>query len=402
MSIAYLNARVEERARLAAAIENTLDRCEREGRDPSPEERSQNAAWSERVTALDTEITELRTAVDANDRFARTVNHLSEADERRERRDAAARERAVPEERQSFGERFVNSDAFRAYRGRGSMEPVEFEGFLEHRAAIDSTVLAGVIPTYQWSGPTDPTLRTPLLDVIGRERTTSGSVEYITWSDAPEAGGPIAEGALKPEADITPTTTPLSLDTYAHWKAITRQAMEDYARIRSIVEGKLRVGLAKKLESVASAVIGAATWQTVSDPDALNGIRQAIGVVQSEGYQPNAVLLNPADYASIDIAAAGAAGNGPTPFGNVWGLRPVPVPSIPVGTAYVGDFNEAVTWFDRNTTGVFMTDSHADYFVRNLLLVLAETRAAFAATNLQAAVEVTVTAPPLARTASSK
>ena len=227
-------------------------------------------------------------------------------------------------------------------------------------------------------------------------------MEYITWSEAPEAGGPIAEGALKPEAVITPTTTPLSLDTYAHWKAITRQALEDYARIRSIVEGKLRVGLAKKLESVAAGVIGAATWETVTDPDVLNGIRQAVGVVQSKGYQPNAVLLNPADYSSIDIAAAGAAGNGPTSFGNVWGLRPVPVPSIPAGTAYIGDFNEAVTWFDRNTTGVFMTDSHADYFVRNLLLVLAETRAAFAATNTEAAVELTVAPAALAARTASK
>jgi hypothetical protein len=148
-------------------------------------------------------------------------------------------------------------------------------------------------------------------------------------------------------------------------------------------------------------VIGAAAWTPVVDPDALNGIRQGIGVVQANGYQPNAVLLNPADYASLDIAAAGAANTGPTPFGNIWGLRPVPVPSIPVGTSYVGDFNEAVTWFDRNTTGVFMTDSHADYFVRNLLLVLAETRAAFAATNLEAAVKVTVGAGA-ARAASGK
>lgn len=400
MSLAYLNARIEERARLAAAMETTLDRCVRENRDPSAEERSQNENWSARILDLDSEIAELRTAVDANDRFERTVNHISEADERRERRDAASRERAVPEERQSYGERFVNSDAFRNYRGRGSSEPVEFEGFLEHRAAIDTTVLEGVIPVYQWSGPTEAPIRTPLLDVIGRERVSSGSVEYITWTEAPEAGGPIAEGAVKPEATLTPTTTPLSLDTYAHWKAITRQALEDYARIRSIVEGKLRIGLAKKLESVAAGVINAAAFEEVVDPDALNGIRQGIGVVQANGYQPNALLINPADYASLDIAAAGAAGNGPTQFGAFWGLRPVPVPTVPEGTSYVGDFTEAVTWFDRNTTGVFMTDSHADYFVRNLLLVLAETRAAFAATNLEAAVKVTVGTPAAAATAS--
>lgn len=288
----------------------------------------------------------------------------------------------------SPGEQFVESAAFKNYTGRGTSEAVEFPGFLESRAAITTADLD--IPPYQWDGPRGEYVATPLLSVIGRERVSSGTVEYITWSDSPAAGGPIAEGDLKPEAVFAPTTTPLALATYAHWKAVTRQALEDYPRIRSIIESKLRIGLGKKLESVAAGVINGAAWEAVTDPDPLNGIRQAIGVVQAKGYNPNAILLNPAIYASLDIAAAGAAGNGPTSFGNIWGLRPVPSPDVPEDTAYVADFKEAVTWFDRNTTAVFMTDSHADYAIRNLLLILAEQRAGFAATDLDAGAKVTI------------
>ena len=78
----------------------------------------------------------------------------------------------------------------------------------------------------------------------------------------------------------------------------------------------------------------------------------------------------------------------------------MPVPGIASGTAYVGDFKEALTWFDRNKSGVFISDSHADNFVRNILVILAETRAAFAATNPAAAAKITFP-PATARAATS-
>ena len=206
---------------------------------------------------------------------------------------------------------------------------------------------------------------------------------------------------MKPEADIAPTTTPLSLDTYAHWKAITRQALEDYARIRSIVEGKLRVGLAKKLESVAAGVINAAAFATgggsrCAKRDSPGNRCRAGERISAECPARQSCRLCVSRYRRIGRGRKRADA-----IRANLGSRPVPVPSIPEGTSFVGDFTEAVTWFDRNTTGVFMTDSHADYFVRNLLLVLAETRAAFAATNLEAAVKVTVSAAATA-SASSK
>ena len=167
-------------------METILDRAADKGEEPTAEQCQQMGAWADKIKVLDAEIAELRTAIDANDKFDKTVAHVSEVDERRERRDANRRGEQKPERPMSDGEAFISSPAFKEYRGRGSMEPVEFEGFLERRAAIDTTVLDGIIPVYQWSGPTDPALRTPLLDVIGRERVSSGSIEYITWSTAPE------------------------------------------------------------------------------------------------------------------------------------------------------------------------------------------------------------------------
>lgn len=402
MSSAYLTARIEERASLADAATAVLDRVAAETRDPSDAESKQLEAWDARCRSLDAEIATLEARMKGNAVFAGVVGRVAEADDNAERRAAARREAAPAPSPKSVGEQFVSSEAFRNYKGRGTMDPVEFVGFLENRAAITTDDLD--IPAFQWDGPRGYVTTTPLLNAIGREVVSSGSVEYITWGGADPVAEVVAEGALKPEADLAPVSNALSLDTYAHWKAITRQALEDWPRIRSIVEGKLRGGLASALEEAAAAVIGAAAWSTATGADLSSAIRVGIGDVQAAGFQPNAILLNPSDFAQLDIDASGAGNNGPISYGTFWGIRPVPVGALPAGTAYVGDFAEAVTWFDRNTTAVYMTDSHADYFTRNLLVVLAEQRSAFAATELSAAVKITVApeTPLTARTTTAK
>ena len=47
---------------------------------------------------------------------------------------------------------------------------------------------------------------------------------------------------------MTATAQSVTLVTWAHWKEITRQALEDIPQIRSIVEGRLRQGLVGAIE----------------------------------------------------------------------------------------------------------------------------------------------------------
>ena len=51
------------------------------------------------------------------------------------------------------------------------------------------------------------------------------------------------------------------------------------------------------------------------------------------------------------------------------------------GNAYVGDFSQSFTLFDRGVTDVFVSDSHADLFIRNILVILAEARVKSAITD---------------------
>lgn len=407
MSSAYLKSKMDERAGIADSVTSVLDKCAAESRDPSPEERQRLDDWQARVRTLDTEIVQLRTSLEANDRFVDVIGAVARSDENAERRATTTADREREPEYRSVGDAFVNSEQFREYGGRGTMAPVEFEDFLgvEARAALPGAITVGQLhlPPTRWDGPAGPTLTTPFLDVIGRERVSSGSVDFITWAPNPATGAAIVpETDIKPEAVLAPTQTALTLDTYAFWKAISRQTLEDYPRIRSIVETKLRQGLAAKLEADAAAKLIAATIPAAPGAD-LAGIRTAIGVLQGKGYSPNAILLNPADFAALDVALFDGSVSGTTSIaGTYWGVRPVPVPGLPVGTAYVGDVREGVTWFDRGTGNVFLTDSHADFFIRNTFVILAETRAAFAVTNPDSLAEVTITQTPPVAAAASK
>lgn len=405
---AYLDSLVDRRNAVVEASNTILDGAAAENREMTDDERAKVVEYNAEAKRLEDEHATLSGAEDRAAKFAEASKSRARA-EVRERADARraddkADDGTEPErtETRSMGRVFVESEAFLNYKGRGSSDAVEFADFLgiEARAAITSADLA--IPPHQFTGRIGYVTTTPLLDAIGREVVNTNSVTYIDWGTTdPLAGGPIAEGELKPEATITPTEVPLALSTYAHWKALTRQALEDYPRIQSIVEGKLRGGVANRLEQGAAEAIAAATLTGVTGETLLEGIRVGVATVQAEGFVPNAVLLNPSDYAALDIAAAAGSNSGPTSFGAFWGLTPIPAGAVTAGTAYVGDFRQGVTWFDRNVTSVFMTDSHADYFVRNLLVILAEARAAFAVTDALALAEVTA-APVVPEAAAAK
>ena len=59
----------------------------------------------------------------------------------------------------------------------------------------------------------------------------------------------------------------------------------------------------------------------------------------------------------------------------LWGLQVVESANIAAKTALVGDGTMAAV-VDRNQARIYTTDSHSDYFIRNILVILAEERVA--------------------------
>lgn len=387
----YLRKLVDERNSLTGLMQSVTDKAVAEDRELSDGEAERMRGWQERAAQIDKLAAEQNEYLESQRAWARLQDQLSTtgAEESPARgRITTATRAAAP----SWGESFTSSPQFQNYDGHGSSGRVDVAGLFE-RAAIDSTWVD--VPPAKFT-PVEQTFTTPLLGVIGRERVSTNSVEWTGYGRTAPAAV-VAEGALKPEADLTPYTGAAALETIAHWKGITRQALEDIPRIQSIIEGALRRGVLQKLEQNATTALTTDTDIPAAEgPDLLAAIRVGMATVQSAGYSsPNAVLLNPLDFAELDIAIMSGTVNGPAVGSSYWGMRAIAVASLPAGTAYVGDFKTALTMFERGQAAVYMTDSHADYFLRNTLVILAETRALSVVTQPDAAVKVSATVPPV-------
>jgi HK97 family phage major capsid protein len=369
--ITYLKRLMDERDSLTQSATALAERAANEDRDLTDTEKQSLAGWESRNSELDKQIVEYNAQAESQRAYAALRVKLEQPSDTMpnhfERRTAAPL---------SFGQQFVESDQFRNYNGRGQSGVVEIADYVptNERAAITTADLA--IPNFVLPPRVQDISIPPMLQVVDVVRVSAGVVEWVAVSGDPQAQV-VAEGAAKPEAVLVFTPTSAPLDTLAHWVQITRQALEDATYIRSVIEGKLRRGVALAISDAINDAIVAATLPTASvaaGGKLIDAIRVGVGTVQSNGYNPNAVILNPADWAALDIAVMGGTLGGPTVGSNFWGLTPVASRFQTAGVATVGDFKAGVVWFDRNVSSVFMSDSHQDLFIKNTLVILAETR----------------------------
>jgi HK97 family phage major capsid protein len=383
--ITYLQRLTSERDNLTVSATDLAERAAKEDRDLTDTEQESMKSWQTRCGQIDAQLTEYNGTVESQRAYARLRNELDTP----EPEFVPSQRHGQQVETRSAGEQFVTSPNFQQYTGHGQSQRFEVADYmgLEARAAITTANLA--IPHFVLP-PVVPVTTAPLLDVCGRVQVSSGVVDWVEMGGDPTAAV-VAEGAAKPEATITATPKTSSLDTLAHWVQITRQALDDASYIRSVIEGKLRRGLLNKAEADMAAAIDAATTQTATSDDLLAAIRVGIGKVEAAGYRPNAVVLNPADYAELDIAVMAATVAGPAQQQTFWGMRAVAAGAIPAGKAYVGDFANGATLFDRGVTSVFVSDSHASLFISNILVILAEARVKSAVTEPSALCECTGT-----------
>lgn len=271
-----------------------------------------------------------------------------------------------------LGAAFVASPQFAAALQRGGNS----DAFVAQLALIKSVdangkPLAGVARVRDQAQPEH---ETPLLDAFGFEPVASNSFEYVTWPLTVPRAGVVAEGAPKPEATDAPELVPGTLEKLAHWIPITQEYLEDTARLAAITSGRLVDGVRDKAEAQAADVLVGAALPEQEGDTLLAAIRLGVADVQLRGFRPRTVALNPMDYANIDIdllsrTLSGARANSP-----LWALNVVPAGAITAGTAYVGDFKSGGTVFARSEVVLRMTDSHADYFIKNQLVILAEQR----------------------------
>jgi HK97 family phage major capsid protein len=347
----------------------------------------------------------------------------------------------LPDKAKSLGEQFTDSPEYKALLAQapngkfGAKQRIQSEmvGFKSLVTGTSDTS-GGALVQNDWRGLQvgldlfQRPLR--LRDVVTQGTTTSDTVEYVRVTSVTNNAAPVAEattaaaptapesagalvnaagGGYKPESGLALAKVTTTVKTIAHWMPATKRALSDAAQIRTLIDAFLLYGLEEELED--QMVQGDNTGEnfegigTVSgvqaqawDTDLLTTLRKARTKVRTVGRSfANAYLFNPADLETLDLLQDNEGRyyfGGPTASGSanpLWGVGVVETEAVPAGTGYVGDFRKAVLW-DREQATVQVTDSHLDFFVRNLVAILAEMRAAFGVLQPSAFVEIDLTA----------
>jgi hypothetical protein len=345
---------------------------------------------------------------------------------------ASAATHGTEQQFRGIGHRFIESEDFQRYRKnpKGNSQGVEYGsayhgqlravdlaqelGAPDQRALVHGGSFANYIQPVRLPGIVsgDPfPLR--IRDVLQNGRTDSPAVEFVvknaTTNNAAGWAEPSSVGAAtnKAESAISLEVKSTTVKTLAHFIPVTRNMLQDAAQIESFIEAELLYGLRQEedtqivngaggadltgiLNTTGIQELDAAYWASNPLPyhaNPLDTLRRAIKQIQVTG-ESNAsfIAAHPDDLEEWETLKD-ANGNyllrdgGPDNGGvtRIWRRPVVESLSVTAGHPLVGDGRRAIV-LDKMDGQIFMTDSHSDWFTKNLFAILAESRLALAVT----------------------
>jgi len=295
-----------------------------------------------------------------------------------------------------------------------------------------SDISAGAFVQNDATGIYEPLGRRTLTirDLVSRRTTSSDTVEYVrqtkqlsdaavvaeaTTAAAPTTGAapgapltPAAGGGYKPEGALEFEKVTASVKTIAEWVPATKRGLADAAQLRGLIDDELRADLAEHEEDQIlngdgtdenfTGIMNTPGLQVQQFSNTVAGLNPLLETtlraktkVRSIGRAtPSAYVFNPEDWEEIQLARLEKNPNNEANAGSTPTLHGLPVvesEAMAPGTGGVADWRKAVIW-DRQQATITATDSHADFFIRNLVAVLGEERLAFGVTRPAAFVQI--------------
>jgi HK97 family phage major capsid protein len=274
--------------------------------------------------------------------------------------------------------------------------------------AGDSDTSAGAFVTPDYTSIYEPlgrymltmrnlvTVRTTGSDLVSFVRQTTQVTEAATVAEANTEDYTGATGQVsgeKPLANLAWVRVNEAVKTIAIMAAATRQALADAGQLRGIIDDDLMSDAAEELENqmlngdgIGENFTGlnntSGTLAQAFDTDIAVTARKAITNLLINGKQmPTAWLLNPQDWETFDLLTDSNGRyywGGPMAQGQrtLWGVPVAQSFFQAQGTGWLGNWTKAVLW-DRMAATMYVTDSHSDWFRKNIIAILAELRAAF-------------------------
>jgi len=300
---------------------------------------------------------------------------------------------------QSWGAQLVKCDRYAAFAGGHSNKM---------RVEVKNTLTGSdtnVAPSRAGGVVSGAFLPMSLEAFLPSTPTSSNAVEFTREASFTNSAAETAEGGAKPESALTWSLVNMPISTVAHWIKISRQLASDNVALAAYVNTRMRYGVNLKVEYQLAAGDGtapnisgildsgnytahgytnAAITAISSTFKKLVLIRKMLADTWAAGFPADAVLLNPADWATIEIelmtTAAGQTLYSVTDGGQprLFGVPVVQSVGITADTVAVGAFGQGYMVHNREGVVIDMSESDSDNFTKNLITIRAERRLALA------------------------
>jgi HK97 family phage major capsid protein len=312
----------------------------------------------------------------------------------------------------SIGEAFIKSTGYQALMKRGlvgswTSGPIDFGAKLNDQdgnrivAETGSPIFGGgtntlepmVLPGIQ--GPVEQ--RLTVADLLGQGTTSSNAIVYLketltvpgAFMSSNSSAVLTSEGGLKPAAQLDFNKVTQSVDKIATFLPVSDEMLEDQPQVASYINGRLQLFVRQSEENYITVKLyaNAGRNSSATEVDGTNifdGVAAAIMHIRMDaGLEPDGLLVSPKDAAKMDVLkSTGGTGQyfsgGPygSPSQNPWGLRRIVTSAVSDGSPLVGAFREGSTLWRRGGLTLEASNSHSDYFRRNLTALRCEERLA--------------------------
>lgn len=394
MNITLMTKDLEtKKAEVATLLGAQMAAAEKESRERTAEE----------IAAVDAKLAECKSLKARLDRAQGDANQLAEIERVTSGLMPADGETPTPKpERRSMGLQFIESAEYRAFiKAQGHRRSGAWiSPTLELRATTldESTGSGGPLILPQQLPGIYPLLfkRLTVGDLLPQGQTTSNALLYLKEKTFTNAAAATSEGAAKSESTLVFEQATSPVQKIAHWLPVTEEMLEDYPAIRAYIDARLRLGLDLTEEDellngsgtpphltglmTVSGLTTAIARGTDTNADAI--FKQITQIATTAFVQPDAIVMNPANWQTVQLtknANGNYLGTGPwapAQPAQLWGYPVAVTPSIVANTSLVGGFAMGAQEFTKGGIRVEVSNSHSDFFVKNLIAIRAEERLA--------------------------
>lgn len=241
----------------------------------------------------------------------------------------------------------------------------------------------------------DYAIEDSLRSLFGAEQISGNALTYYQMGATEGAATSVAEGGLKPQFHVPYTPVTVPLQKVAGWFYETDELLSDAPFLRSAIDNRGMMELRKAASSyLASTLLATSGIQAISKAVSADSIFEGMMAVKNQtGYDADAILINPTDYATLRLAKDSnlqyyGGGYFYAPYGNgqiaaqpgIWGLKTVVTTAVEAGTVLVGAFKAAASVVTKAGEGASIEVHRGDHddAINNRVTVVVEERLALA------------------------